>query len=102
MCFPGERLPMKRTHPQNLFQEMLVHNVFSWAAAANETKPPSNKSLRRNARRVEFKEEKRRGFLLTFSLYFPSLLSFSLLQCEGGTLLHAATKFHYSTLTPQP
>jgi hypothetical protein len=55
---------MKRTHPENLFEEMLVQNVFSWAAAANARKPPS-KSLQRNARRVQFKEEKRRGFLLT-------------------------------------
>jgi len=36
MWFPGKRLPMKRTHPENLFEEMLVQNVFSWAAAANE------------------------------------------------------------------
>jgi hypothetical protein len=27
----------KETHPQNLFAEMLVQNVFSWAAAANKT-----------------------------------------------------------------
>jgi hypothetical protein len=33
MCFPGKRLPMKRTHPENLLEEMLVQNVFSWAAA---------------------------------------------------------------------
>jgi hypothetical protein len=67
---------MKRTHPENLFEEMLVQNVFSWAAAANERKPPS-KSLQRNACTVEFKEEKRRGFLLTFHstslLFLPSL-----------------------------
>jgi hypothetical protein len=37
MCFPGKRLPMKRTHPENLFEEMLVQNVFFWAAAANKT-----------------------------------------------------------------
>jgi hypothetical protein len=54
MCFPEKPLPMKRTHPENLFEEMLVQNVFSWAAAANERKPPS-KSLQRNARREEFK-----------------------------------------------
>jgi hypothetical protein len=53
---------------------MLVQNVFFWAAAANKTKPPS-KSLQRNARTVEFKEEKRRGFLLLFTLLpFSSLL----------------------------
>jgi hypothetical protein len=79
MGFPGKRLPMERTHPENLLEEMLVQNVFSWAAAANERKPPS-KSLQRNARRVEFKEEKRRGFLLAFHL--PSCLCFSLLRCE--------------------
>jgi len=62
MCFPGKRLPMKRTHPENLLEEMLVQNVFSWAAAAHERKPP-RKSLQRNARRVEFQAEKRRGFL---------------------------------------
>jgi hypothetical protein len=45
---------MKRTHPENLLEEMLVQNVFSWAAAANERKPPS-KSLQKNARREEFK-----------------------------------------------
>jgi hypothetical protein len=45
---------MKRTHPENHFEEMLAQNVFSWAAAANERKPPS-KSLQRNARTVEFK-----------------------------------------------
>jgi hypothetical protein len=83
----------EKNPPRNLFEEILLQNVFSWAAAANERKP-ARKSLQRNARRVEFKEEKRRGFLLTFSLYFPSLLCFSLLQCEGGMLLHAATMFH--------
>jgi hypothetical protein len=45
---------MKGTHQENLFEEMLVQNVFSWAAPAYERKPPS-KSLRRNARREEFK-----------------------------------------------
>jgi len=79
MCFPGKWLPMKRTHPENLFEEMLVQNVFSWAAAANERKPPS-KSLQRNARTVEFKEEKRRGFLLTF--HSTSLLFFASLCCS--------------------
>ncbi len=48
MCFPGKRLPMKRTHPENLFKEMLVQNVVSWTATANEKNPP-RKSLRRNA-----------------------------------------------------
>jgi hypothetical protein len=52
--FSRKRLPMKRTHPENLFEEMLVQNVFSWAAAANEKKPPS-KSLQTNARREDFK-----------------------------------------------
>jgi hypothetical protein len=79
MCFPGKRLPMIRTHPENHFEEMLVQNVFSWAAASNEKKPPS-KSLHRNARRVEFKEEKRRGFLLTF--HTTSLLFFASLCCS--------------------
>jgi hypothetical protein len=84
---------MKRTHPENLFEDMLVQNVFSWAAAANERKPPS-KSLQRNARRVEFQEEKRRGFLLSF--HSTSVLFFASLCCSvrKGTLLHAATKFH--------
>jgi hypothetical protein len=66
---------MKRTHPENLLEEMLVQNVFSWAAAANERKPPS-KSLQRNARRGEFEYEKRRGFLFTFhstSLLFAAM-----------------------------
>ncbi len=53
--------------------------MFSWAAAANERKPPS-KSLQRNARTVEFKEEKRRGFLLTF--HSTSLLFFASLCCS--------------------
>jgi hypothetical protein len=79
MCFPGKRLPMKRTHPENLFEEMLVPNVFSWAAAANERKPHS-KSLQRNAGRLEFKEDKRRGFLLTF--HSTSLLFFASLSCS--------------------
>jgi hypothetical protein len=91
MGFPGKPLPMKRTHPENLLEEMLVQNVFSWAADSKERKPPS-KSLQTNARRVEFKEEKRRSFLLAFHL--ASLLCFSLMQCELGTLLHAARKFH--------
>jgi hypothetical protein len=58
---------------------MLVQNVFSWAAAANERKPPS-KSLQRNARRVEFKEEERPGFLLTF--HSTSLLFFASPCCS--------------------
>jgi len=70
---------MKRTHPENLLEEMLVQNVFSWAAPANERKPPS-KSLQRNARRVEFKAERRRGFLLTF--HSTSLLFFAFLCCS--------------------
>ncbi len=74
MCFPGKRLPMKRTHPENLFEEMVVQNVFSWAAAANERKPPS-KSLQRNPRTVEYKQEKPRRFLLAFNS--TSLLSFT-------------------------
>jgi hypothetical protein len=84
---------MKRTHRENLLEEMLVQNVFSWAAAANERKPPS-KSLRRNARSIGFKEEKRRGFLLT--LHSTSLLFFASLcySVREGMLLHAATKFH--------
>jgi hypothetical protein len=65
---------MKRTHPENLFEEMVVQNVVSSAAAANERKPP-NKYLQRNTRTVEFKEEKPRHFLLTF--HFTSLLSFT-------------------------
>jgi hypothetical protein len=73
MCFPQTLLPMKRTHPENLFEEMLVQNVVSWIAAANEKNPPS-KSLRRNARRVGFQEEKRRGFLLTFHTASQSIL----------------------------
>ncbi len=79
MRFPGKRLPMKRTHPENLLEELLVQNVFSWAAASNERKPPS-KSLQRNARRVEFQEEKRRGFLPTF--HSTSLLFFASLCCS--------------------
>jgi hypothetical protein len=66
-------------NPENLLEEMVVQNVVSWAAAANERKPRS-KFLQRNARRVEFKEEKRRSFLL--ALYLPSLLRLSLLRCE--------------------
>jgi hypothetical protein len=58
---------------------MLVQNVFSWAAAANERKPAS-KSLQRNPRRVEFKGEKRRCFLLTF--HSTSLLFFAPLCCS--------------------
>jgi len=69
---------MKRTHPENHFEEMLVQNVFSWAAAANERKPPS-KSLQRNARTVEFKEE--RNDVVSYSLFtllpFSSLLLFA-------------------------
>jgi hypothetical protein len=52
MCFPGQRLPIKRR----------------------------SKSLQRNARRVEFQEEKRRSFLLTF--HSTSLLFFASLCCN--------------------
>ncbi len=69
----------EKNPPRNLFKEMLVQNVFSSAAAANERKPPS-KSLQRNARTVEFKEQKRRGFLLTF--HSTSLLFFASLCCS--------------------
>jgi hypothetical protein len=89
MCFPGKRLPMKRTRPENLFKEMLVQNVFSWAAAANERKPPS-KSLQRNERRVE----KRRGFLLTFhstSLRFFASLCCSVREGRCCTLQQSST-----------
>jgi len=93
MCFPGKRLPMKRTHPENLFEEMLVQNVFSWAAAANERKPPS-KSLQRNACTVDFKEEKPRGFWLTFhstSLLFLPSLCCSVREGRSCTLQRSST-----------
>ncbi len=93
MCFPRKRQPMKRTHPENLFEEMLVQNVFSCAAAANERKPPS-KSLQRNTRRVEFKEEKRRSFLLTFhstSLLFSASLCCSVREGRCCTLQRSST-----------
>jgi hypothetical protein len=65
----------EKNPPRKSLEEMLVQNVFSWAAAATERKPPS-KSLQRNARREEFKMT---WFQTHFSLYFHSLLCFSLL-----------------------
>jgi hypothetical protein len=68
MCFPGQRL-------------------------ANERKPP-RKSLQRNARRVEFQAEKRRGFLLTFhsiSLLFCASLCCSVREGRCCTLQRSST-----------